>query len=211
MNKAQREAIRQAVMEGEKPEVIANMLKTPDQWGRLYDRLVEELQDLREKGVRVGATPSESDFKKQWARGYKSGDIAFRKNPMRQILESQKIVSAAQAQAWTEGFTKEGVNKFLAKQTELRDAYAKWMAKKENEGKVYDQATGLLLTKDQEKALKKLAQLGPRSVRTTAFKEAYETVKDVMKGYYDTISQDQRKENKKGRSGSWFYEIWYLE
>ena len=83
--------------------------------------------------------------------------------------------------------------------------------KKENEGKVYDQATGLLLTKDQEKALKKLAQLGPRSVRTTAFKEAYETVKDVMKGYYDTISQDQRKENKKGRSGSWFYEIWYLE
>ena len=211
MNKARRDALRQAVMENEKPEAIANLLKTPEQWTGFYERFRDQLQDLREKGVRVGSTPSESDFKKQWAHGYKSGDAAFRKNPMRQILESQKIVSAAQAQAWTEGFTKEGVNKFLQKQTELREEYATWMSEKENAGKAYKKPTGMLLNLEQEKALKELSRLGPRSVRTTAFKEAYDKVKDVMKEYYQSISPDQRKENKKGKSGSWFYEIWYLE
>lgn len=211
MNKARRDALRQAVMENEKPEAIANLLKTPEQWTGFYERFRDQLQDLREKGVRVGSTPSESDFKKQWARGYKSGDAAFRKNPMRQILESQKIVSAAQAQAWTEGFTKEGVKKFLQKQTELREEYATWMSEKENAGKTYKKPTGMLLNPEQEKALKELSRLGPRSVRTTAFKEAYDKVKDVMKEYYQSISPDQRKENKKGKSGSWFYEIWYLE
>ena len=211
MNKAQRDALRRAVMEGEKNAVIAGLLKTEEEWSYYYDRFVDKLQDLRDKGVRIGEIPSQSDFAKQWAKGYKSGDPSFRKNPMRQILESQKKVSQAQAEAWREGFTTENVDKFLAEQQRLVDDFAKWKGVEENRGKLYEKPTGITLSEEQQQALKNIAALGPRAIRTTKFLQEYNKVKDIMKEYYKTIAKDQRRESSKGRSGSWFYEIWYLE
>ena len=212
MKKSQREAIRQAIMESKNDSIIAGMLKTEEEWSYYYDRFLDKLQDLRDKGMRIGEVPAMSDFAKQWAHGYKSGDPGFRKNPMRHILESQKKVSKAQAEAWKEGFTEDNVDKFIAEQQRLVKEFAKWQGVAENEGKLYEKPTGIKLTEEQEQALKNIAALGPRNIRTTKFLDEYNKVKDIMKEYYKTIPKSQRKEAKgTGKSGSWFYEIWYLE
>lgn len=211
MKKAQREAIRQAIMESKTDSVIAGMLKTEEEWSYYYDRFLDKLQDLRDKGMRIGEVPAMSDFAKQWAHGYKSGDPDFRKNPMRHILESQKKVSKAQAEAWKEGFTPESVEKFLQEQQRLTKEFAEWKGVEENRGKLYEKPTGIKLTEEQEQALKNIADLGPRNIRTTKFLNEYNKVKDVMKEYYKTIAKDQRKTNRNEKSGSWFYEIWYLD
>lgn len=211
-NKQKRAAIHNAIMEGAKLEEIADMLKTPEEWRRYYDRFKDEYARLKERGIRVGQLPSMQDFKEQWARGYKLGTKEFKKNPMRQILESQKKVSELQAKSWREGFTTESVERFLSENQRRRDAFAEWQSKKENAGKEYGLPTGIHLTKEQQRALRQLAKLGPRQARSQKFMELYEKVKDVMKEYYKSIPEGQRKMDKQtGKRGSWFYEIWYLE
>lgn len=210
-NKQKKAAIHNAIMEGAKLEEIADMIKTPEEWNRYYDRFKDEYASLKERGICVGQLPSKQDFKEQWARGYKLGAKEFKKNPMRQILESQKIVSQSQAEAWREGFTTEKVMRFLSENQRRRDAFAEWQSKKENEGQEYGLPTGIYLTKEQEKALKQLAKLGPQQARSQKFMKLYEKVKDVMKDFYKSIPESQRKSGKGGKRGSWFYEIWYLE
>lgn len=211
-NKQKRAAIHNAIMEGAKLEEIADMIKTPEEWDRYYDRFKDEYARLKERGVRVGQLPSKQDFKEQWARGYKYGSKEFKKNPMRMIAESQKIVSQLQAEAWRKGFTDESVERFLTENKKLRDAFAKWQGVKENENAVYELPKGIALTKKQESALRKLAKLGPQQARSQKFLDLYNQVKDVMKEYYKSIPLEKRHMDKQtGKRGSWFYEIWYLE
>lgn len=188
----------------------ASIIMTPEQLADRYDRYLEEYQKRVEKGIRLEGYSSKEEFAERWGRVWATGDAKMRKNPLRAIVNSDQKISSDQAAAIHEFFTEENVNKFFNLQEKREEALTLWRKKKKNKNREYQGIYAIDLTKEEKEALLKMAKMGINKVKTQEFHDAYMKVKDIMKDYYSTLNDKQKRKNREGNSGSWFYEIFYV-
>lgn len=206
MNKKQRAELRMSTNYAK----TASIIMTPEQLASRYDRYLEEYQKRVERGIRLEGYSSKEEFAERWARAWATGDANIRKNPLRAIVNSDQKISSDQAAAIHEYFTEKSVQKFLDLQEKREKAARLWRAKKGNENREYKGIYAVDLTEEEKAALKKMAELGINKVKTQEFHDAYMKVKGIMKDYYSSLNDKQKRKNREGNSGSWFYEIFYV-
>lgn len=206
MNKKQRAELRMSTNYAK----TASIIMTPEQLSDRYDRYLEEYQKRVEKGIRLEGYSSKEEFAERWGRVWATGDAKMRKNPLRAIVNSDQKISSDQAAAIHEFFTEENVNKFFNLQEKREKALTLWRKKKKNKNREYQGIYAIDLTEEEKEALLKMAKMGINKVKTQEFHDAYMKVKDIMKDYYSTLNDKQKRKNREGNSGSWFYEIFYV-
>lgn len=206
MNKKQRAELRMSTNYAK----TASIIMTPEQLASRYDRYLEEYQKRVEMGIRLEGYSSKEEFAERWARVWATGDANMRKNPLRAIVNSDQKISSDQAAAIHEYFTEENVQKFLDLQEQRKEDARLWRKKRGNKNREYKGIPAVDLTEEEKAALKKMAELGIKKVKTQEFHDAYMKVKDIMKDYYSSLNDKQKRKNREGIGGSWFYEIFYV-
>lgn len=206
MNKKQRAELRMSTNYAK----TASIIMSAEELAKRYDKYMEEYQKRVDRGVRLEGYSSKQEFAERWARVWATGDSNMRKNPLRAIVNSDQKISSDQAAAIHEYFNEESVQKFLNLQEKREKAAMLWRAKKGNENREYKGIYAVDLTEEEKAALKKMAELGINKVKTQEFHDAYMKVKGIMKEYHASLSEKQRRKNREGSSGSWFYEIFYV-